>query len=110
VAMIYLAISFAASQDAHIRIELQFQYMPKLLSFTLLTTADLAWLFYNAVIIKVGIDVVVSLFKFPYISPVLRISMAYLYIIIPFGFLIMSFRIIQNMILRMLRLTQLTEL
>jgi len=102
--MIYLSISYAASESAHIRIEIQFQKLPLFWVTVFLTLADLMWIFFNLVIIKEGISVVRSLLKFPYISPVLRVSMAYVYIIIPFGFFLMTVRVIQNAVLRVLNL------
>ena len=107
VAMIYLSISYAASENAHIRIEIQFQKLPRLWKIVFLSLADIMWIFFNVVIIKEGVHVVQSLFKFPYISPVLRVSMAYVYIIIPFGFLLMTVRIVQNGLLRFLNLRKL---
>ena len=107
VAMIYLSISYAACENAHIRIEIQFQKLPRLWKIVFLSLADIMWIFFNVVIIREGVRVVQSLFKFPYISPVLRVSMAYVYIIIPFGFFLMTVRIVQHGLLRFLNLRKL---
>jgi C4-dicarboxylate transporter DctQ subunit len=104
VAMIYFSISYAASENAHIRIEIQFQKLSRFWQTAFLTIADLMWIAFNLVIIEEGIRVVRTLIKFPYISPVLRVSMAYVYIIIPFGFLLMTIRIVQNAFFRILSL------
>ncbi len=103
VSMIYLAISYAASQDAHIRIEMHIKLLPLLWQTVVLSIGDLIWITYNIVIIKEGIALIQSLFKYSYISPVLRVSMAYIYIIIPFGFTLMTIRIIQHFYLRIER-------
>jgi TRAP-type C4-dicarboxylate transport system permease small subunit len=103
VSMIYLSISYAGSQDAHIRIEFHLNKMPEWLRVGFLTLADLLWLSYNVFVIIVGIEVIQSLLKYPYISPVLRVSMAYVYIIIPLGFGLLSFRVLQNLILRIMK-------
>ena len=107
VAMIYLSISYAASENAHIRIEIQFQKLPRVWKIAFLSLADIMWIIFNVVIIREGVRLVQSLFKFPYISPVLRVSMAYVYIIIPFGFFLMTVRIVQNGLLRFLNLRKL---
>jgi C4-dicarboxylate transporter, DctQ subunit len=44
-----------------------------------------------------GAKMVQTLFGSIQVSPVTRINMGYIYFIIPFGFSLMSFRIIQNM-------------
>lgn len=103
VSMIYLAISYAASQDAHIRIEMHIKILPLLWQTVILSIGDLIWITYNIVIIKEGMALIQSLFKYSYISPVLRVSMAYIYIIIPFGFTLMTIRVIQHFYLRIQR-------
>lgn len=103
VSMIYLAISYAASQDAHIRIEMHLKILPLVWQTVVLSIGDLVWITYNLVIIKEGIGLIQSLFRYTYISPVLRVSMAYVYIIIPFAFTLMTIRIIQHFCLRIQR-------
>jgi len=102
VGMIYLSLSYATHQKAHIRIEIHLKKLPTLLRKVVFTIADVMWVFYNLVIVIEGIKVVESLFQFPYISPVLRIPMAYPYMIIPFGFSLMTFRVVKNVYLRFL--------
>ena len=103
VSMIYLSISYAASKDAHIRIEMHIRPLPEVWQIVIFSIGDLMWITYNIVIIKEGIGVIQTLLKHPYVSPVLRVSMAYVYIIIPFGFTIMTIRIIQHFYLRILK-------
>lgn len=100
VAMIYLSISYAASKDAHIRIEMHISPLPEVWQTVIFSIGDLMWIIYNIVIIKEGIGVIQTLLKHPYVSPVMRVSMAYVYIIIPFGFSLMTIRIIQHFCLR----------
>jgi len=104
VSMIYLAISYAASLDAHIRIEMHIRLFPIKWQTVIFSIGDLMWIVFNIVVIIEGIKVVRTLFINPYISPVMQISMAYVYCIIPFAFTLVTIRIIQHFYLRIMRL------
>ena len=96
VAMIFLAISFAAQQKAHIRVELFINLMPGKVRIILFSIGDILWIIYNSIIIFESIKIIRSLLIYTCTSAVLSISLAYVYMMIPFGFLILSIRIIQN--------------
>ncbi|MGD2268819.1 MAG: TRAP transporter small permease [Desulfobacterales bacterium] len=104
VSMIYLAISYAASLDAHIRIEMHIRLLSIKWQTVIFSIGDLMWIVFNIVIIVEGIKVVRTLFINPYISPVMQVSMAYVYCIIPFAFTLVTIRIIQHFYLRIMRL------
>jgi C4-dicarboxylate transporter, DctQ subunit len=103
VTMVYLSISYAGSQDAHVRIEVHMAYFPGVARVLIYTAADLLWILYNLFVIKVGIDLVLNLLEYPFISSVLRVSMAYVYAVIPVGFGLLTFRVVQNAIRRISR-------
>jgi TRAP-type C4-dicarboxylate transport system permease small subunit len=103
VSMIYLAISYAASLDAHIRIEMHIRLLPPRWQTVIFTIGDLMWIAFNIVVVIEGIKVVRTLFINPYISPVMQVSMAYVYCVIPFAFMLATIRIIQHLYLRIKR-------
>lgn len=64
------------------------------------------WIAFNIVVVIEGIKVVRTLFINPYISPVLQISMAYVYCVIPFAFTLATIRILQHFYLRIKKLIE----
>jgi len=106
VSMIYLAISYAASLDAHIRIEMHIRLLSLKWQTIIFSIGDLMWIAFNIVVVIEGIKVVRTLFINPYISPVLQISMAYVYCVIPFAFTLATIRILQHFYLRIKKLIE----
>jgi TRAP-type C4-dicarboxylate transport system permease small subunit len=104
VGLIYLSISYAASEDAHIRIAMHLDLLPRLWKIVFLTIADVLWVFYNIIVIVYGIRTVMNLFRFPYKSPALNFNMAYLYMIIPISFSFMTVRVFQHAYKRLSRI------
>lgn len=106
VAMIYLAISYTARQNKHIRIEVHLRFLSELWKVIILTIADILWIFYNIVIIYWSIPVIRGMLRFPYTSSALKLPMSYLYLIIPIGFSLMTIRVIQQVYQRLLMFKQ----
>lgn len=95
---VYLGASYGVREGAHIRLTHHIVLMPKRLQFIVRVIADLCWLFYSVVMTIQGISLVKSMFAFRYMSQVLPISKAYIYMIIPFAFCLMSLRILTNIV------------
>ena len=57
--------------------------------------ADLLWIAFNIAIVWKSWEVIQGLLEFPYISPALEWSMAYIYMIFPIAFVLLSFRTLQ---------------
>jgi C4-dicarboxylate transporter DctQ subunit len=96
IGLIYFSISYAASENAHIRLETHLEKLPIFWEKLVLTIADLFWVIYDLFVISYSLVTIKGLFRFVYTSSVLRINMAYMYMIIPTGFLFMTIRVIQN--------------
>jgi len=94
--MVYTAAAFAAQRGTHIRLEAVGLILPKRLNRYMRYFADLLWVGFNLIIIREGINVVASMFKYRYESPAMGWSMAYVYTIVPISFALMAFRIIQR--------------
>ena len=94
--MVYTAAAYAAQQGAHIRLEAVALILPKKVNQYMRYFADLLWVGLNSVIIKEGINVVATMFKYRYESPAMGWSMAYVYTIVPISFILMTFRIVQR--------------
>lgn len=92
---IYLGIALAAKQEQHVRVTAQYLLLPRRLRPLLWLAADLTWVVFNIVFAVQGIGLVHHAFEFPESTPSLGWSAAYIYTIIPIGFILMTFRISQ---------------
>ncbi len=92
---VFLGASHGARVCAHSRVSAQFKFMSKKKRDIILGASDLVWIFFNLVMAWKGIVTVVDMVEFPYVSPTLGWSMAYIYLVIPLCFITMTIRIIQ---------------
>jgi TRAP-type C4-dicarboxylate transport system permease small subunit len=96
---VYLGASYGVREGAHIRLSHHVSLMPEKIQRIIRVIADLCWLLFCAVIVWVGIGLVESMFRYPYLSQTFRINQAYIYIIIPFSFALMGLRTFWNIYL-----------
>ncbi|MBC8463467.1 MAG: TRAP transporter small permease [Deltaproteobacteria bacterium] len=92
---VFFGACFAARLAAHNRVTFQFRWFSKKTANYIEAFADLIWILFNIVIIYKSIFLIKSMFQYPYISPTLGWSMAYIYMIFPLSFSLMTIRIIQ---------------
>ena len=92
---VFLGASHGARVGAHSRVSVQFKTLPSKIRDVILAFADLLWIIFNLIIVYKGTMNVIGMIEFPYKSPTLGWSMAYIYAIIPFCFLTMTVRVIQ---------------
>ena len=74
---------------------IQFKILPKIVQDISIIFTDLIWIGFNLIMIKKSVEVIRDLTEFPYMSPALEWSMAYVYWIFPISFGLMTIRIIQ---------------
>lgn len=92
---VFLGASYAARLAAHNRVTFQFKFLPKTVANYIEAFADAIWVLFNIVIIYKSVLLIKSMFEYPYITPTLGWSMAYVYMIFPLAFTVMTIRIIQ---------------
>ncbi len=92
---IYLGISLAAKHQQHVRVTAQYLLIPERLRPFLWLAADIVWVVFNLVFTVQGFGLVQHALQFPETTPSLGWSAAYVYTIIPIGFLLMTLRIFQ---------------
>lgn len=92
---VFFGASFAARLAAHNRVTFQFRWFSKKTANYIEAFADLIWIVFNIVIIYKSVFLIRSMLQFPYISPTLSWSMAYVYMIFPLSFSVMTIRIVQ---------------
>lgn len=98
----YFSFVVAASDNRHIRVALHISALPQFAQRVVFTIADLIWIGFNLVVTYFGIEYVASLFDFPYLSPTTGINLAWVYMIVPIGFALLTVRVAVN-IFRMWR-------
>ena len=92
---VFFGASYAARLAAHNRVTFQFRWFSKKTANYIEAFADLIWIVFNIVIIYKSVFLIKSMLQYPYISPTLGWSMAYIYMIFPLSFSLMTIRIIQ---------------
>lgn len=100
---VFFGAVVAARLAAHNRVTFQFKMFSKKTQNYIEGFADLIWLIFNGVMIWKSIFLIKSMMKFTYISPTLGWSMAYVYLIFPIAFTLMSIRIIQVNYLKLIK-------
>ncbi len=100
---VFFGAVVAARLAAHNRVTFQFKKFSKKTQNYIEAFADLIWLSFNAVIIYKSLFLIKSMMQFTYISPTLQWNMAYVYLIFPLAFTLMSVRIIQVNYLKLVK-------
>ncbi len=100
---VFLGASYAARLSAHNRVTFQFRWFPKTVANYIEAFADAIWVLFNIVIIYKSSLLILSMFEYPYITPTLGWSMAYVYMIFPVAFTLMTMRIIQVNYLKLVK-------
>ena len=100
---VFFGASFAARLAAHNRVTFQFRWFSKKTQNYIEAFADAIWIVFNIVIIYKSLFLIKSMFQYPYISPTLGWSMAYVYLIFPLSFTAMTVRIIQVNYLKLVK-------
>ncbi|MCL2001107.1 MAG: TRAP transporter small permease subunit [Planctomycetes bacterium] len=92
---VYIAASFAAKRAAHVRINAQFILMPPKTRLVFRMLADCIWVAFNLFFAIHGMGMVAEAFEFPEISVTLGITKAWVELIIPVAFFLMSWRTVE---------------
>lgn len=91
---VYIGMCYATRQGSHIRVTAHMMWLPEKVRSRILACTDLIWLAFDVVMIWASVRVIVSMFEFPYISPTLNFSIAYVYMIFPLAFSLNALRTI----------------
>ena len=97
---VFFGASFAARLAAHNRVTFQFRLFPKIVGDVSMLISDLIWIAFNCTIVYYSINVIKEGFLYPEYSPTLDWIMAYIFMIFPIAFTLMTVRIIQVNIMK----------
>ena len=92
---VYIGASLAAKRGAHVCITAQFLLVPPKVRLFFKILADLIWVGFNIFFAVNGIGMVAEAFEFPEISPTLGIAKAWVELIIPVAFFLMTWRTVE---------------
>jgi TRAP-type C4-dicarboxylate transport system permease small subunit len=98
---VYIAAAFIAKRNAHVRISAQFLPMPLWARFIFRLLADAVWVFFLVYMARQSWISIETSLEFPEVSPTLHIVKAYVEMIIPIGFVLMSWRIVEDYLKRL---------
>lgn len=105
----YLGAVVAAKKSAHNRVTFHFAFMPKKLSKSLLTLADLLWVGFNVYFVWLSYQFVFVRMNNFWKAQTLGVPMKYIYMILPIAFTLMSIRILWNVYVSVFRGTELVD-
>lgn len=94
----FTGIGYAAQQNAHIRIEAFNNMWPKSIRKVIAIIGELIWVAFNIIIIYVSAKYTYGVFASKQVSVAVKINMGWAYLAIPFGYALMTIRIIANII------------
>ena len=97
---VFLGATYAARLAAHNRVTFQFKLFPKIVGDLSMAFSDLVWIAFNCTMIYFSISVIKEGFEYPEYSPTLDWIMAYIFMIFPIAFSLMTIRIIQVNIMK----------
>ena len=97
--LVYIACGYATRIREHISIEALIHVFPKRVRPYLARFGEVIFLVLCIIIIVFGFQQSMSIFRMGRVSSGLKISMGYVYLILPVGYTLTSIRIIQNWIL-----------
>lgn len=100
---VFLGAAHAAHLGAHNRLQTHINLLPKNVANTLLLLVDLIWVGFCLVLAWKSLDLIGLLLEFPYTSPALGWSLAYVYFVFPIAFLLMALRVLQVQYMKLVK-------
>ena len=97
---VFSAAALVAKHGSHVRITAQYLLMPPKYRLGFRMFTDAIWIGFNLYIAWTSWEVVSGGLEFPELSPTLKIVRSYVEMIIPFGFVLMSWRIVEGYVIR----------
>ena len=94
--LVYMGAVLGAKERIHIRVTAFHRLLPAVARGWVIPAADLLWVAINLTFAWQGALQVGHLMRFSYISPAMQWNMALIYSVVPVGFLLMSFRILEG--------------
>ncbi|MFC0853385.1 TRAP transporter small permease [Halalkalibacter oceani] len=98
ITFVYFSAIVAVKRNKHLRTEGLVQILPAKAKKTINILADIIWLAFTILMIRLSYLATMTVLASGQQSPVLKIVMGYIYAVVPICFTLMSFRILQQII------------
>jgi TRAP-type C4-dicarboxylate transport system permease small subunit len=98
---VFVGAALVAKHNSHVRISAQYLLMPVKVRLFFRFITDMMWIGFNLYIAWLSWNVIQGGLLFPELSPTLGIVRGYVEMIIPFGFVLMSWRILEGYVGRL---------
>ena len=99
----YLGASYGMKSDDHIRITFVSDALPEGVRKVLRVITDIVWIGFNVFVVIVSIDYYLRQKDFLGLSGILKIPLHYVFLTIPVGFTLLTLRLIQQYIQRLIK-------
>jgi len=99
----YLGASYGMKSDDHIRITFVADALPEGLRKVLRVITDIVWIGFNVFVVIVSIDYYLRQKDFLGLSGILKIPLHYVFLTIPVGFAMLTLRLIQQYIRKLVK-------
>ncbi|MEW9673234.1 TRAP transporter small permease [Ammoniphilus sp. 3BR4] len=107
--LVYISAAMAAKHRRHIRVELIDQFLPRGISKWAGLLSDLLWIGFALLVAFQGYNVAMLIMGHGQLSPAVQLPMGWIYMIIPFGFVLIAFRVLQGIVARFRGEDELTD-
>jgi len=101
--VVYVGASYGIRYNDHIRVTFLLQLLPSVYKRLLDALADLIWIGFNGVIIYLSLDTYIRMRQTLGETAVLMIPLHYVFMIIPGGFILLTFRLLQTFVAKCLK-------
>ena len=92
---VFLGTAVIAKRNAHVRVTAQFMMLPKKVQIAFRAVADTIWVGFTLYVAYLSLTVIQDSMEFPEISPTLQIAKHWIEIVIPGGFVLMCWRVVE---------------
>lgn len=99
--LVYVGISYGVKTSKHVKIDAAVNLFPKKIRKYIFILSDVIFLAFSMLIIVNAIKISSLIFELGQSSPSTGISMGYVYLAVPLGFLLVSIRLIQSIIIKL---------
>ncbi len=100
---VFLGAAHAAHLGAHNRLQIHINLLPKRIANGVLLFVDLIWVGFCLTLAWKSISLIELLIEFPYRTPAMGWSLAYVYMVFPVAFVLMAARVLQVQYLKLVK-------
>ena len=97
---VYVGAALAVKRGGHVRITAQFMFLPTRWRLVCRAVGDIIWIGFSLYVAWIGLACIEEGLYYPEVSPTLGVVKAWVECIIPFSFVLVSWRIVEEYVVR----------